>query len=88
MPSEEIKCILALKPALAIWGKQDRTLHGEHFLPLFRSAFPNGIMQEIDQAGHYSPEDQPALVAHLIDQFMQGTKVLQSAPPMDRYLNG
>ncbi len=80
VPSEEVKGILATKPALAIWGKQDRTLHGEHFLPLFRSAFPNGIMHEIDQAGHYSPEDQPALVTHLIDNFMQGTKSLKSVP--------
>ena len=60
-----------LKPALAIWGKQDGTLHGNHFRPLFHSAFPKGIVHEIDKAGHYSPEDQPALVAHLIDNFMQ-----------------
>ena len=75
VPSEEVTGILANKPALAIWGKQDRTLHAEHFLPLFRSAFPNGIAHEIDKAGHYSPEDQPWLVAHLIDQFMQDTAV-------------
>ena len=73
MPSEKVKRFLSRKPALAIWGKQDRTLHGEHFLPLFHSAFPNGIIHEIDQAGHYSPEDQPALVRHCIDQFIEGT---------------
>ncbi len=78
-PSEEVKGILAITPALAIWGKQDRTLHGEHFLPLFRSAFPSGIVHEIDKAGHYSPEDQPSLVAHLIDSFMQETTVSKSA---------
>jgi len=74
MPSEEVKDILADKSALAIWGKQDRTLHGEHFLPLFRSAFPDGIVHEIDKSGHYSPEDQPMLVGHLIDHFMQETR--------------
>ena len=79
IPSEEVKGILAIKPALAIWGKQDRTLHAEHFLPLFRSAFPNGIVHGIDKAGHYSPEDQPSLVAHLIDDFMQETAVSKSA---------
>ncbi len=78
MPSEATKNVLAIKPALAIWGKQDRTLHGEHFLPLFCSAFPNGIVHEIDQAGHYSPEDQPLLIAHLIDAFMQTTGVLKT----------
>ncbi len=75
MPSETVKGSFAVKPALAIWGKQDRTLHGEHFLPLFRSAFPNGIVHEINNAGHYSPEDQPSLVAHLIDDFMQATAI-------------
>ena len=48
-------------------------------LPLFRSAFPNGIVHEIDQAGHYSPEDQPSLVAHLIADFVQATAVSKSA---------
>ena len=71
MPSDEVKGILTRKPALAIWGKQDRTLHGEHFLPLFHSAFPDGIVHEINKAGHYSPEDQPSLVGHLIDHFMR-----------------
>ncbi|GJL51681.1 MAG: hypothetical protein NPIRA01_29080 [Nitrospirales bacterium] len=74
MPSEEVKDILADKSALAIWSKQDRTLHGEHFLPLFRSALPDGIVHEIDKAGHSSPEDQPVLVGHLIDHFMQETR--------------
>lgn len=31
MPSEEVKRLLSSKPALAIWGKQDHTLHGELF---------------------------------------------------------
>ena len=74
VPSDKVKILLARKPAMAMWGKQDRTLHGQHFLPLFRSAFPDGIVHEIDQAGHYSPEDQPARIAHLIDNFMQATK--------------
>ncbi len=78
-PSEAVKDTLAVKPALAIWGKKDSTLHGEHFLPLFRSAFPNGIVHEIDNAGHYSPEDQPTLVAHLVDDFMQATAVSKSS---------
>ncbi len=73
IPSDELKDILACKPAMALWGKQDRTLHGKYFLPLFRTAFPNGIVHDIDQAGHYSLEDQPALITHLIDHFMQGS---------------
>ncbi len=73
MPSNDVKEILANKPALALWGKQDRTLHGKHFLPLFHSAFPNGIVHEIDQAGHYSPEDAPKEIATRIAQFLLAT---------------
>ncbi len=71
IPSEEVKNLLAQKPAMAIWGNQDKTLHGEQFLPLFRTAFPGGLVHEVDQAGHYSPEDQPAVISHLIDNFLQ-----------------
>ncbi len=71
VPSKQVKNLLRARSAMAIWGKQDRTLQGKHFLPLFRSALPNSLFHTIDQAGHYSPEDQPALVADLIDRFMQ-----------------
>ena len=73
LPSDEVKEVLASKPALALWGKQDRTLHGEHFLPLFRSAFPNGIVHEIDKAGHYSPEDAPEEISTQIIRFLLET---------------
>jgi cis-3-alkyl-4-acyloxetan-2-one decarboxylase len=73
MPSDEVKEVLASKPAVAIWGKQDRTLHGEHFLPLFRSAFPNGMIHEINEAGHYSPEDAPEEITTRIEQFLLET---------------
>ena len=79
IPSQEVKDILAIKPALAIWGKQDRTLHGEHFLALFRLAFPNGIIHELEKAGHYSPEDQPSIITHLIDNFVQETTASKPA---------
>ncbi len=74
IPSDETRSQLRDKPAMALWGQQDRTLHADHFLPLFRQAFPAGTVHEIDKAGHYSPEDQPALITHLIHHFMQGTR--------------
>ncbi len=61
-------------PAVAIWGRQDATLHGKHFLPLFRQAFPRGAVYEIDDAGHYSPEDQPAQITRLIEQFLEQSR--------------
>ena len=72
-PSEEVKEILSRKLALAIWGLQDRTLHSEQFLPLFRSAFPQGPIHEIDKAGHYSLEDAPEEITARIDQFLSAT---------------
>ncbi len=70
MPDAATKAELAKKPALAIWGEADRTLHAEHFLPLFRQAFPNGQVHRLPGAGHYSPEDAPEEVARLVAEFV------------------
>ncbi len=61
---------LARKPALALWGAADRTLHADHFLPLFRQAFPDGDVRLLAGAAHYSPEDAPVEVAHAVSQFV------------------
>ena len=60
-------------PALAIWGSEDRTLAAEHFLPLFREAFPRGIVSELPSVGHYSPEDAAATITPLIRLFLDAT---------------
>ena len=54
---------LARKPALALWGEADRTLHPDQFLPLFSQAFPAGAVHRLAKAGHYSPEDAPGEIA-------------------------
>lgn len=72
-PDSLAKATLSAKPALAIWGKADRTLHAEHFLPLFATAFPNGLTQQLPGVGYYSPEDEPVVIASLIDQFIRLT---------------
>jgi len=58
------------KPALAIWGEQDRTLNAEYFLPLFTQLFPNGLVHRLTGAGHYSPEDAPKEIAQLVIDFL------------------
>nr|WP_055501348.1 alpha/beta fold hydrolase [Nonomuraea pusilla] len=70
-------------PALAIWGAEDRTLAAEHFLPLFRAAFPHGIVSELPATGHYSPEDAPRTVVALLRLFldMTGRRAPGSTPP-------
>lgn len=69
-PTAEVAAVLKQKPALALWGAQDRTLQAEHFLPLFRQTFPNGQVRILESAGHYSPEDAPAEIARHVANFV------------------
>ncbi len=69
------KAEFAKKPALAIWGEVDRTLHVEHFLPLFSQVFPNGQVLRLPGAGHYSPEDAPEEVARLVAEYVGASAV-------------
>jgi haloalkane dehalogenase len=61
------------KPALAIWGEADRTLHAEHFLPLFSAIFPAAPVKRLAGVGHYCFEDAPEAVAALISDFIRET---------------
>ncbi len=61
------------KPALAIWGEADRTLHAEHFLPLFAQLFPSAPVHRLKGVGHYCFEDAPEQVASLIAAFIRRT---------------
>ncbi len=69
-PDAATKVELAKKPALVIWGEADRTLHAQHFLPLFSQAFPKGHVHRLPGVGHYSPEDAPEEVAQLVAEFV------------------
>ena len=70
VPDPAAKAAVLDKPALAIWGAEDRTLHAEHFLPLFSQLFPNAPIHRLPGAGHYSPEDAPQEVAQLVSHFL------------------
>ena len=61
------------KPALAIWGMADRTLHAEHFLPLFSELFPQAPVHKLAGVGHYCLEDAPEVIASQIAVFLQQT---------------
>lgn len=60
-------------PALAVWGMRDETLHARHFLPLFREAFPQGLVSRLPEAGHYVLEDAPEAVLALVRLFLDAT---------------
>ncbi|MGI9434295.1 MAG: alpha/beta fold hydrolase [Geminicoccaceae bacterium] len=70
-PDPTARVAILKKPALAIWGEQDRTLHAEHFLPLFRQLFPDAPVHRLPGAGHYSPEDAPEEIAQLVIDFLR-----------------
>jgi len=61
------------RPALAIWGEADRTLHAEHFLPLFAELFPAAPVHRLAGVGHYCLEDSPEAIAALITEFIRRT---------------
>lgn len=70
-PDEASSRAVRAKPAMAIWGMADRTLHARHFLPLFRELFPSAPVHELDGVGHYSFEDAPEPIATLVSSFLQ-----------------
>lgn len=72
-PSVEVAKKISKKPALALWGSADRTLQADQFLPLFQSAFPQGIVKRIDRAGHYSPEDAPTEIGESVLRLLSET---------------
>ena len=69
-PDAAARLAISAKPALAIWGEEDRTLHAKHFLPLFEAVFPSGKIQRLPGAGHYSPEDAPREVTDHVLSFI------------------
>ena len=73
-PDPSAKSMISEKPALAIWGEQDRTLHAEHFLPLFTQLFPDAAIHRLPGAGHYSPEDAPHDIERLVIDFLKANQ--------------
>ena len=71
IPDEVTKYKLCDKPAMAIWGLEDKTLHAEEFIPLFLDFFQEGRVIQLPGVGHYSPEDAPDIVSQLVSDFLQ-----------------
>ena len=61
------------KPALAVWGSADRTLHAEHFLPLFSALFPHAPVHKLAGVGHYCLEDASEIIAAHVTAFLRYT---------------
>lgn len=69
-PGPRARAEILGKPALAIWGEQDRTLNARHFLPLFVQLYPHARVHRLPNAGHYSPEDAPDEITRLVTDFI------------------
>jgi haloalkane dehalogenase len=74
IPGTEAERIIRGRPALAIWGAADRTLHADHFLPLFSGLFPDAPTHRLTGVGHYCLEDAPNDIAKLVVPFIQQTR--------------
>lgn len=72
-PDTSADRVIRTKPALAIWGAADRTLHAENFLPLFTAIFPTAPVHQLAGVGHYCLEDSPEEVVAIIAQFIRET---------------
>jgi haloalkane dehalogenase len=58
------------KPAICIYGMQDRVLLPDYVIPAFEITFPGAPIHRLAQAGHFSPEDDPETITALIDGFV------------------
>lgn len=70
-PDGDARRAIQSKPALAMWGMADRTLHAEHFLPLFSELFPQAHVHKLEGVGHYCLEDAPETIAAHVAAFLQ-----------------
>lgn len=73
VPDAASRRAIQSRPALAIWGMADRTLHAEHCLPLFSELFPQAPIHRLAGVGHYCFEDAPETIAAQIAEFLQHT---------------
>jgi cis-3-alkyl-4-acyloxetan-2-one decarboxylase len=80
VPDATAKREIQSKPALAVWGMDDRTLAAEHFLPLFDELFPSAPVLKLSGVGHYSFEDAPEAIAAIINSFLTQTEMLPLSP--------
>jgi haloalkane dehalogenase len=64
---------LAAKPAMMIYGMQDRVLLPQYLIRIFELQFPHAPVYRLSNAGHFLQEDEPAAIANLIDLFARLT---------------
>ncbi|MCK5257833.1 MAG: alpha/beta fold hydrolase [Deltaproteobacteria bacterium] len=61
------------KPVMLAEGMRDHAIPPEVAIEQLRAQFPHAPIVELTQAGHFTPEDEPATLVALIQQFIKMT---------------
>ena len=62
---------LCSKPAILAYGMQDKAIDPDYAIRDFKALFPESKVTKIQNAGHYSQEDEPQILIDLIKKFMK-----------------
>ena len=63
---------LANVPTTILWGRQDRVLPPQDYLPKFIKALPDATYRWVEDCGHVPHLEQPAIVAKAIEVAVRG----------------
>ncbi len=64
---------LLKKPAMLAYGLEDRAIDPTYAINDFKALFPNGVITEMPNVGHFCQEDAPDELIQLIDKFIKET---------------
>lgn len=67
---EAVEAVRA-KPAMMIEGMRDKVLLAKFFIPVFKAAFPQAPIHQLETASHFCLEDEPEEIARLILEFIE-----------------
>ena len=66
---------LCSKPAILAYGMQDKAIDPDYAIRDFKALFPKSKVTKIQNAGHYSQEDEPQILIDLIKKFMKDNEI-------------
>ena len=66
---------LCSKPAILAYGMQDKAIDPDYAIRDFKALFPESKVTKIQNAGHYSQEDEPQVLIDLIKKFMKDNEI-------------
>ena len=66
---------LCSKPAILAYGMQDKEIDPDYAIRDFKALFTESKVTKIQNAGHYSQEDEPQILIDLIKKFMKDNEI-------------